>query len=129
MRLTLFSFPIGNVVSAAIGQAPARQACIGAGIPNSAVCTTVNKVCLTYLPLSIPPSFYFTSTHILNQVCASGMKTVMMGAQSIMTNQSKVVSRCFKAPPKRRIHREGCAKLALQGSGSKVASKCFKAPP
>ena len=35
----------GNVLSANLGQAPARQAALGAGIPNTVVCTTVNKVC------------------------------------------------------------------------------------
>lgn len=35
----------GNVLSANLGQAPARQAALGAGIPNSVVCSTVNKVC------------------------------------------------------------------------------------
>ena len=35
----------GNVLSANLGQAPARQAALGAGIPNNVVCTTVNKVC------------------------------------------------------------------------------------
>lgn len=35
----------GNVLSANLGQAPARQAALGAGIPSSVVCTTVNKVC------------------------------------------------------------------------------------
>lgn len=35
----------GNVLSANLGQAPARQAALGAGIPNSAICTTINKVC------------------------------------------------------------------------------------
>ena len=35
----------GNVLSANLGQAPARQAALGAGIPNSVICTTVNKVC------------------------------------------------------------------------------------
>lgn len=58
---------LGNVVSANIGQAPARQACIGAGLPEKTTCTTVNKV------------------------CASGMKTVMLGAQSIMTGHANVV--------------------------------------
>ncbi|CAK0785232.1 aspartate transaminase aat1 [Coccomyxa viridis] len=50
---------MGNVVSAGVGQAPARQAALGAGLPTSVICTTVNKV------------------------CASGMKAVMLGAQSI----------------------------------------------
>jgi acetyl-CoA C-acetyltransferase len=35
----------GNVLSANLGQAPARQAAIAAGLPNTVVCTTVNKVC------------------------------------------------------------------------------------
>ena len=50
---------MGNVVQAGTGQAPARQAAIFAGIPDSVPCTTVNKV------------------------CASGMKTVMQAAQAI----------------------------------------------
>lgn len=58
---------LGNVVSAGLGQAPARQAAIGAGIGTNVPCTTVNKV------------------------CSSGMKTVMMGAQSIMIGQNDVV--------------------------------------
>lgn len=57
----------GNVVSANVGQAPARQASKGAGIPDSAVCTTINKV------------------------CASGMKAVTWAAQSIALGQSEVV--------------------------------------
>ena len=57
----------GNVVSAYLGQAPARQAAIGAGIGHNVPCTTVNKV------------------------CSSGMKTVMLGAQSIMLGQNDVV--------------------------------------
>ncbi|CAH0999591.1 Acetyl-CoA acetyltransferase [Neolewinella maritima] len=58
---------MGNVVSANLGQAPARQAALGAGIPNTVPCTTVNKV------------------------CSSGMKTVMFGAQSIMLGHNDVV--------------------------------------
>ncbi|XP_024374217.1 acetyl-CoA acetyltransferase 1 isoform X2 [Physcomitrium patens] len=57
----------GNVLSANLGQAPARQASIGAGLPNTAPCTTVNKV------------------------CASGMKAVMLAAQSIQLGQNDVV--------------------------------------
>ncbi len=57
----------GNVVSANLGQAPARQAAIGAGIGHNVPCTTVNKV------------------------CASGMKSVMLGAQSIMLGINDVV--------------------------------------
>lgn len=51
---------MGNVLSANLGQAPARQASIGAGVGYNVPCTTINKV------------------------CASGMKAVMFGAQSIM---------------------------------------------
>ncbi len=58
---------MGNVVSAGLGQAPARQAALGADIPQSVPCTTVNKV------------------------CASGMKSVMFGAQSIMLGQNDIV--------------------------------------
>ncbi len=58
---------MGNVISANLGQAPARQAAIGAGIGYNVPCTTVNKV------------------------CSSGMKAIMFGAQSIMTGQNDVV--------------------------------------
>lgn len=57
----------GNVCSANLGQAPARQAALKAGIPNSVPCTTVNKV------------------------CSSGIKTVMIGAQAIMSGQQDIV--------------------------------------
>ncbi len=57
----------GNVVSAGLGQAPARQAALGAGIGQNVPCTTVNKV------------------------CASGMKSVMLGAQTIMLGINEVV--------------------------------------
>jgi acetyl-CoA C-acetyltransferase len=58
---------MGNVISANLGQAPARQAAIGAGLGYNVPCTTVNKV------------------------CASGMKAVMFAAQSIMTGQNDLV--------------------------------------
>jgi acetyl-CoA C-acetyltransferase len=58
---------MGNVISANLGQAPARQASIGAGIGYEVPCTTINKV------------------------CASGMKAVMFGAQSIMLGINDVV--------------------------------------
>lgn len=58
---------MGNVISANLGQAPARQASIGAGIGTNAPCTTINKV------------------------CASGMKAVMLGAQSIMLGLNDIV--------------------------------------
>ena len=56
---------MGNVVSAGMGQAPARQAVLGAGLPESTICTTVNKV------------------------CASGMKSVMLAAQSLQCNSGE----------------------------------------
>lgn len=58
---------MGNVLSAGLGQAPARQAAIRAGISNEVPCTTVNKV------------------------CSSGMKSIMLGAQSIMLGINDVV--------------------------------------
>tara|TARA_R110001583_G_scaffold412_7_gene3901 strand:+ start:2421 stop:3596 length:1176 start_codon:yes stop_codon:yes gene_type:complete len=58
---------MGNVVSAGLGQAPARQAAIFAGIPNTVPCTTINKV------------------------CASGMKAIMIAAQSIKTGDADII--------------------------------------
>lgn len=58
---------MGNVLSAGLGQAPARQAALGAGIGHNVPCTTINKV------------------------CASGMKSIMLGAQSIMLGQANTV--------------------------------------
>jgi len=58
---------MGNVVSAGLGQAPARQAALGAGIGENVPCTTINKV------------------------CASGMKSAMLAAQSIMVGSNDVV--------------------------------------
>jgi acetyl-CoA C-acetyltransferase len=58
---------MGNVVSSNLGQAPARQAALAAGIPDTVPCTSVNKV------------------------CASGTKAAMFGAQAIMLGQADVV--------------------------------------
>ena len=58
---------MGNVVSAGVGQAPARQAAIFAGLPESTPCTTLNKV------------------------CGSGLKTVITGAQTILAGDNEVV--------------------------------------
>ena len=58
---------MGNVISANLGQAPARQAALFAGIPNKVPCTTINKV------------------------CSSGMKSVMFAAQTIMLGDNDVV--------------------------------------
>jgi len=58
---------MGNVLQAGVGQAPARQAALGAGLGNNVPCTTVNKV------------------------CASGMKAIMFGAQSILAGDNHIV--------------------------------------
>ena len=58
---------MGNVVSAGLGQAPARQAAMFAGIPDTVPCTTVNKV------------------------CASGMKSIMLAAQTIELGHADIV--------------------------------------
>lgn len=57
----------GNVISAGLGQAPATQVAVGAGLGYDIPCTLVNKV------------------------CASGMKAIMLGAQSIMLGQNDIV--------------------------------------
>jgi acetyl-CoA C-acetyltransferase len=58
---------LGNVVSANLGQAPARQAARFAGLPDGVNCTTINKV------------------------CASGMKATALGAQSIILGHADIV--------------------------------------
>ncbi|MBI1838387.1 MAG: acetyl-CoA C-acyltransferase [Flavobacteriia bacterium] len=58
---------MGNVLQAGVGQAPARQAALGAGLGQNVPCTTVNKV------------------------CASGMKAIMLAAQSIQTGDNEIV--------------------------------------
>ncbi len=58
---------MGCVLQANLGQAPARQAAIMAGLPDSVICTTVNKV------------------------CASGMKAITQGAQSIMLGDADII--------------------------------------
>jgi acetyl-CoA C-acetyltransferase len=58
---------MGNVVSAGLGQAPARQAALYAGLNPNVICTTVNKV------------------------CASGMKSIMYAAQTIMAGGADVI--------------------------------------
>ena len=58
---------MGNVVSAGLGQAPARQAAMFAGIPDTVPCTTINKV------------------------CSSGMKSIMLGAQTIALGDADIV--------------------------------------
>src|SRR5919198_358627 len=58
---------MGNVLSAGLGQAPARQASLGAGLPESVGCTTVNKV------------------------CGSGLKAVMLANQAIVSGDADVV--------------------------------------
>lgn len=57
----------GNVLSANVGQNPARQCALGAGLEDTTVCTTVNKV------------------------CASGVKAIILGTQTIMTGNADIV--------------------------------------
>lgn len=58
---------MGNVITAGVGQAPARQAAIFAGLPDSVPCTTLNKV------------------------CGSGLKTIISGAQTILAGDNEIV--------------------------------------
>jgi acetyl-CoA C-acetyltransferase len=58
---------MGNVISAGLGQAPARQAAIGAGLPSKVAALTINKV------------------------CGSGLKAVMLASQGIATSDSDIV--------------------------------------
>lgn len=58
---------MGNVMQANLGQAPARQAAIFAGLPHNIPCTTINKV------------------------CSSGMKSIMLAAQSIRCGDNEIV--------------------------------------
>jgi acetyl-CoA C-acetyltransferase len=58
---------MGNVLSSGLGQAPARQAAIYGGLPNTVPCTTVNKV------------------------CGSGMQAVILGAEMIKTSEAEIV--------------------------------------
>ncbi|MCE3294966.1 MAG: acetyl-CoA acetyltransferase [Crocinitomicaceae bacterium] len=58
---------MGNVLQAGVGQAPARQAALGAGLDQDIPCTTINKV------------------------CASGMKAIMLGAQTILAGDNHIV--------------------------------------
>ena len=58
---------MGNVLSGGLGQAPARQAALGASLPNSVACTTVNKV------------------------CGSSLKAVMLAAQGIIAGDAEVL--------------------------------------
>jgi acetyl-CoA C-acetyltransferase len=58
---------MGNVLSAGLGQAPARQAALGASLPNSVGCTTINKV------------------------CGSGLKAVMLAHQAVVAGDADVV--------------------------------------
>ena len=58
---------MGNVLSAGMGQAPARQAGIGGGLPHSVAAVTVNKV------------------------CGSGLKAILLGQQAILTGDAEIV--------------------------------------
>lgn len=88
----------GNVLSANLGQAPARQAALGAGIPNTVVCTIINKVCASGMKglyslkndLSITESFYCQS-HLCDISTSSQFTATMLAAQSIQLGINDVV--------------------------------------
>lgn len=92
---------IGNVLQAAVGQAPARQAVIKAGLGEATEATTINKVghhferaagwcrAVRYigkLTYSLQPFL----PRCFSQVCASGMKAIMLGAQGIQTGNRDI---------------------------------------
>lgn len=58
---------MGNVLPAGVGQAPARQAALGAGLPNSVECLTINKM------------------------CGSGLKSVMLAQQAILLGDAEII--------------------------------------
>jgi hypothetical protein len=60
---------MGNVLSANLGQAPARQAALGAGLPNTVPCTTINKVCSSGMKGNSCCHLKFT--HTLSDSCFS----------------------------------------------------------
>lgn len=92
----------GNVLSANLGQAPARQAALGAGIPNSVICTTVNKVCASGMKgshsclrskifFTLQPAdvkqYYTVLTTFINLIISA----TMLAAQSIQLGLNDVV--------------------------------------
>ena len=68
---------MGNVIQAGVGQAPARQAALGAGIPNSVPCTTVNKVCGSSLKAVMLAS---------TQIVAGEARLIVAGGMESMSN-------------------------------------------
>ncbi len=87
---------LGCVLPAALGQAPARQAAMGAGLPQRVPCTTVNKV------------------------CGSGMKAAMLGCDAILAGSASIVVACgmesmtnapYLLPKARQGYRMGHAEI------------------
>ncbi len=89
---------MGNVVSAGLGQAPARQAAIRAGLPPKVAALTINKV------------------------CGSGLKAVMLAAQGIAAAETRrgrgrgAWSRCRTAPTSSPGRARGCASATASSS-------------
>ena len=78
----------GNVLSANLGQAPARQAALGAGIPNSVVCTTVNKVCASGMKGGfIIKRILFVSLYVF-KILKKDIKLVLVTAAAMLAAQS-----------------------------------------
>ena len=100
----------GNVLSANLGQAPARQAALGAGIPNSVICTTINKVCssgmkgkmvvsvfVEYFEIGLSDDvlfiFFVSATMIAAQSIQLGLNDiVVVGGMESMSNAPKYLA-------------------------------------
>ena len=99
---------MGNVCSAGIGQAPTKQAVLGAGLPDTVPCTTVNKV------------------------CASGMKTIMMAAQSIQLGHNDVMIAGGMENMTKIPHCECCGRgvvepgWGVEGKASRRCTECAR---
>ena len=104
---------MGNVVSAGLGQAPARQAALGAGLPPKVAALTINKV------------------------CGSGLKAVMLAAQGIATGESQIVvaggmesmSNCPYMLPNARHRLPARTRTGRRLDGSRRAVGCLRRLP
>ncbi|KAG5596502.1 hypothetical protein H5410_037734 [Solanum commersonii] len=92
----------GNVLSANLGQAPARQAALGAGLPNTVVCTTVNKVCASGLKGMHLPVVFISWRHLSPLITVMRVKelgineVVVAGGMESMSNVPKYIAEARK---------------------------------
>src|SRR2546426_10912527 len=93
---------MGNVLSAGVGQAPARQAAKGAGLPDTVNATTINKV------------------------CGSGLKAVMMACQAIQAGEADVVVAGGVESMRRGPYILGGARAGEQGGQGGVIDSMIK---